>query len=124
MDNQRGIQEVKRQKKVKGILSTCILLILVLVMLVTMIPAGIFTANAAQADYTVSSATAWNELAAQNLTFEGKTVVLGGDIDATDVALNPLSADFKGTFDGQGYTISNATLAGGGLIAATLSQTY
>ena len=96
-------------------------LILVLVMLVTMIPAGIFTANAVEADYTISSAAAWNELAAQNLTFEGKTVVLGADIDATDVALAPLTTEFKGTFDGQGYTISNATLAGGGLIAATLS---
>lgn len=96
-------------------------LILALVMLVTMILAGIFTANAVGADYTVSSAAQWNELAEQNLTFEGKTVALGGNVDAAGAALKTLSAEFKGTFDGQGYTISNATVAGGGLIANTVT---
>ena len=45
-------------------------------------------------------------------TFEGKTVALGTDINLANILFNPIGSyrfdtSFKGTFDGQGYTISN-----------------
>ena len=121
-------------------------LVLVLVMLVTMIPAGIFSANAAvtaelqtaldnkATELVIYSAEDWNAVAAahtsylgtQSQTFIGVTIKLGADIDAEGAALNsfaPAGTAFYGTFDGQGYTVSNVTVEGAantGLIACAL----
>ncbi len=96
-------------------------LVLVLVMLVTMIPMGFLTASAEGADYSIASADDWNALAAQNLDFDGKMVMLTADIDANGAALKTLSPDFKGTFDGNGKTVSNALVEGKALIADTMT---
>ncbi len=49
-----------------------------------------------------------------NKTFSGETVKLTADIDMTGINWNPItqtgSTAFVGTFDGQGYTISNLTI--------------
>ncbi|MBO5938403.1 MAG: hypothetical protein J6Q82_02750 [Clostridia bacterium] len=92
---------------------------LVLVMLVTMIPAGIFTANAAEDGdvVTIMSRTQWDALD-KTQTFEGKTVKLGAHISGITT---PLVNDFKGTFDGANYTISDSNVAGAGVIADTIS---
>ena len=49
-------------------------------------------------------------------TFAGKTVKLTANIDmkdAGDYLFNDKQKGFLGTFDGQGYSISNLTVAGG-----------
>ncbi len=94
-------------------------LALVLVMLVTMIPMGIFTATAAEDDnvLTIMSGKQWDELD-KTQTFEGKTVKLGTHIRGITT---PLVDDFKGTFEGANYTISDSNVAGAGVIADTIS---
>ena len=105
---------------------------LVLVMLVTMIPAGIFTAIAETETETVSSELAaglaniagtsefvintvadWNAVAATNNQFDGKTVKLGADIDAEGATLPQLfqAGNARCTFDGQNFTIKNVGTA-------------
>ena len=63
--------------------------------------------------YDVESLLAFATLVNSGNTFEGATVRLAADIDLTDVEWAPIGTDannkFKGTFDGQGYTISNLT---------------
>lgn len=90
-------------------------------MLLTMIPMGMITASAEGADYSIASVDDWNTLAAQNLDFDGKTVALTADIDATAAKLKTLSPDFKGTFEGNGKKISNALVDGKALIATTIT---
>ena len=94
-------------------------LALVLIMLVTMIPAGIFTATAAEdADVLIiNTATQWDALD-KTQTFEGKTVKLGTHISGITT---PLVTTFKGTFEGANYTISDSNVAGAGVIADTIS---
>ncbi|MBQ8649279.1 MAG: hypothetical protein IJ470_04340 [Clostridia bacterium] len=69
--------------------------------------------------FEISNATelfAFAEVVNDGKTFAGKTVKLTSDIDLGNKAWTPigLNADhsnkFKGTFDGQGYTISNLTV--------------
>ena len=64
--------------------------------------------------YDVDSLLAFATLVNSGNTFEGATVRLAADIDLTDVEWTPIGTDnnnkFKGTFDGQGYTISNLTI--------------
>ena len=94
-------------------------LVLVLMMLVTMIPAGIFSASAT--DVSISSADEWNAVAGTIAT--GDTVVLTGDIDFQGAEAQPLVAGTDAvtlTFDGQGHAIKNAS-ASAPLIAANLT---
>ncbi len=57
-----------------------------------------------EATYTIT--TAMGLIAWRNSDFTDKTVLLGKDIDLNNEAWTPIK-DFAGTFDGQGYTISN-----------------
>lgn len=85
---------------------------LVTIMLVTMLPMGIFTASAldyTQSEFTIASASDWNDLASATQNFAGKTVKLTRDFNANGATLESLFDTFSGTFDGQGYTISNFT---------------
>ena len=52
-------------------------------------------------------------------TYDGKTVVLTADIDASGVVWNPIgekadNKSFKGTFDGQGHTVTFAVKSASG----------
>ena len=55
-----------------------------------------------------------NEVNVNKNAFNGKTVYLMADIDLADAAWTPVgqtgATQFKGTFDGQGYTISNLNI--------------
>ncbi len=104
-------------------------LLLCLVMLTAMIPAGLFTANAGtlslddyatQTEFVINDTADWATVAKSSHNFFGKTVKLGANINAGGATLATLFDGFKGTFDGQGYTVSNfkATTA---LIATTTS---
>ena len=85
-------------------------LILVLVMLVTMIPAGVFTVNAAS-EVLIGSVEDWNAKA--GAIASGSTVKLTADIDFAGAEAAPLVPAEKGAvvlhFDGQGFAIKNAT---------------
>lgn len=77
--------------------------------------------NESDTEFTLMSAEAlagFGKLVDEGNTFEGKTVKLGADIDLylldeneEKVSFNPIgygyNVVFKGTFDGQGHTISN-----------------
>lgn len=85
-------------------------LLLVSVMLAAMIPAGIFTASALNYDkseFSIANLSDWNAVAACTENFAGKTVKLTANFDAGGQTLPPLFTTFAGTFDGQGFTISN-----------------
>ncbi len=61
---------------------------------------------------TAEDLFAFATLVDSGVTFDGKTVKLGKDIDLESKLFNPIgsyrkNASFKGTFDGQNYTISN-----------------
>ena len=102
-------------------------LVLVLMMLVTMVPMGIFSANAAVSaalaagladidnttEFVINSVEDWNAVAATDNQFLDKTVKLGADIDAQGAALPQLfmAGNARCTFDGQGYTIRNVGTA-------------
>ena len=102
-------------------------LVLALVMLVTMIPAGIFTANAVvsaelsagladydnTAEFVINSVEDWEAVAATTYQFDGKTVKLGADIDAGGATLPQLfqANNVRTTLDGQGYAIKNVGTA-------------
>ena len=89
-------------------------LVLVLVMLFTMVPAGIFSVSAEDV-VSIGSAADWAAAASTDLS--GKTVKLTADISGITA---PLAASFNGTFDGQGFAIKDSTVAGNGVIANTL----
>ena len=94
---------------------------------------------------TAEQLAGFAKLVDEGKTFEGKTVKLGQDIDLYVMGANdePVSFDpigygynvvFKGTFDGQGHTISNLyqdggalgiaqSTAGGGLFASVVDAT-
>jgi len=99
-------------------------LVLVLMMLVTMIPAGFFGASAVSAElaagladyentaeFVINNVDDWEAVAALNKDWNGKTIKLGaniGSVDATSL-LSPLAgtATFHGTFDGNNKTMTN-----------------
>lgn len=60
---------------------------------------------------TVDELTVWADAVNGGNTFSGKTVTLDADVDLTDVEWTPVD-NFRGTFDGQGNTISNLTVSG------------
>ncbi len=74
-----------------------------------------YSADPTAAEFTLSSAEALaglSKLVDDGVTFEGKTVKLGNDIDLAGFVFEPIGSyrfdnPFKGTFDGQGHTISN-----------------
>ncbi len=96
---------------------------LVLVMLVTMLPMGVFTATAevstdltaglenipTTTEFVINNVDDWKALAAVNDQFVGKVIKLGADIDAAGATLPQLflSGNVRCTFDGQGHTIKN-----------------
>lgn len=70
--------------------------------------------------YTVNDLIAFASNVKANNTYYGKTVLLMNDIDLEGSSFNGIGADnygdfpsgfFNGTFDGQGYTISNMTVS-------------
>jgi len=107
-----------------------------------------YSANPTAAEFTLSTAeqlAAFAKLVDEGVTFEGKTVKLGNDIDLRVVddngelvSFDPIgygyNVVFKGTFDGQGHTISNLyqngwalgldySTEGGGLFASVVDAT-
>ena len=104
-------------------------LVLACVMLVAMIPAGIFTASAlnyAKSEFIIANNSDWEAIsgyAASNpdATFAGKTIKFSKDFDANGATLTTLFPHkFAGTLDGQGFTVSNFS-AVNALIATTTS---
>ena len=97
-------------------------LVLVLMMLVTMIPVGIFGASAVSAEleaaladydnsaeFVVNNTADWEAIATSGKTFSGKTVKLGADLD------------FEGANTGR-RTINTATASGPDKILQTRSN--
>jgi len=104
-------------------------LALCLFMLTAMIPFGIFSASGldySKSEFVISNANDWNDIATyakeNSATFAGKTIKLGQSVDfggATIPMLIPSS--FSGTFDGQGYTISNFNTTTGAIITNAMN---
>ena len=59
-------------------------------------------------------------------TYAGKTVILGADIDLSNMEWTPIGtgAGFKGTFDGNGKTISNLKITGNKSTVGLFANTY
>ncbi len=100
-------------------------LVLVLMMLVSMVPMGIFTASAATT-HSIGSAADWNALADAGTIASGDTVNLTADIDFSTVGgeaktLVQATTETALTFNGGGFAIKNAT-ATAPLIAANLTK--
>lgn len=101
-------------------------LLLCVVMLAAMIPAGVFTANGltySNSVFSIASVSDWNDIATYakdnpEATFAGKTIRLTKNVDLGGSVATLFPNTFAGTFDGQGFTLSNfkATTA---LIATT-----
>jgi len=97
---------------------------IVILMLVSMIPAGIFQTSAlnySKSEFCISNLSDWNDVASSSENFKGKTVKLTQDFDAGGAELTTLFENFAGTFDGQGYTIKNFTATNALLAERTLS---
>lgn len=110
--------------------------ILSLVLIVTLLPTAALAAgewdgtsvdiswyNTNETEFTIDSAAKLAGLAQlvnEGNTFEDKTIKLGDDIDLDNMEWTPIgissigmsSAPFKGTFDGNGHTISNLLING------------
>ncbi|MBQ2999882.1 MAG: hypothetical protein IJD64_05410 [Clostridia bacterium] len=90
-------------------------LLLCLVMLMTMIPASFFTASGltySNSVFSIASVSDWNDIAtyAKNnpeATFAGKTIRLTKNVDLGGSVATLFPNTFAGTFDGQGFTLSN-----------------
>lgn len=99
---------------------------IVLVMLTAMVPFGIFSASGldySKSEFVISNADDWNDIAAYSAAnasarFTGKTIKLAQNVDFGGATIPTLFANnFEGTFDGQGYTLSNFNVANGSVIA-------
>ena len=98
--------------------------LIVAVMLVAMIPAGIFSVsglNYAKSEFWIANLSDWNDVASSSENFAGKTVHLMNDFDAEGAELTTLFEAFAGTFDGHGYTIKNFKATNALLAEKTLS---
>ena len=87
---------------------------MVLTMVFSMVPATAF-ATVTNADLVISTADQLKAFADEvnsGNSYQGKTVVLANDIDLeyTAVVIGTKTNPFKGTFDGQGYTVANLTV--------------
>jgi len=83
-------------------------------------PAGYNSSTPGEVNITTAAELAW--LAQQSLLFENYTFKLTADIDLNNHEWTPIGSrrTFNGTFDGQGYTVSNlkcTTSKKGGLFA-------
>ncbi len=99
-------------------------LTIVSVMLLGMIPAGVFTVsglNYSKSEFSIANLSDWNDVASSSENFAGKTVKLTQDFDAGGAELTTLFENFAGTFDGQGYAIKNFTATNALLAERTLS---
>ena len=93
--------------------SLSLLLVLALILSLCAMPIGTAYADDAP-DLTIGSIEelqAFADAVDNGETYEGKTVVLTADIDASNVTWNPIgekadNKSFKGTFDGQGHTVT------------------
>ena len=97
---------------------------LVVLMLVAMIPFGMFSTSGldyTKSEFSIASVDDWNAIATyaneNNATFAGKTIKLTANINAGGATLPTLFNVFQGTFDGQGYTIRNFKVNDVALIA-------
>lgn len=97
-----------------------------LLMLAAMIPFGAFSTSAlnySSSTFTISNVDDWNEIAAYSAAnpsarFTGKTIQLAKDVDFGGETIPTLFANnFEGTFDGQGFTLSNFKTTKGAVIA-------
>ncbi|MBQ8836658.1 MAG: hypothetical protein IJ002_04020 [Clostridia bacterium] len=100
-------------------------LVLTMAMLLTMMPFAVVAEDdTTVGDLTISTVAELQSFAASvnsGNTYEGKLVVLANDIDLMDdegnvADMSPIGTKdtpFKGTFDGQEYTISNLTISDG-----------
>ncbi len=84
-----------------------------------------YTTDTTKTEYTISTAAQLAGLASlvngtDKVTFEGKTVKIGADLDMGSFEWTPIGNNttsygstykFKGTFDGQGHTISNIKIS-------------
>ena len=107
--------------KTKAKRSLSWLLVLAMIMSLCVMPAG-----AALADDkpdlkigTLEELQAFAKAVDNGTSYEGKTVVLTADIDASGVTWNPIgekadNKSFKGTFDGQGHTVTLAISSASG----------
>lgn len=113
---------MKTMKKTNRKIVSVILAILMMTTWIPMVSALDLTADTIE----IASVEDWNAVAAQTSeTFEGKTVKLTANIDFKDVtATFPLFNTFKGTFDGNGKVLKNATISAcKAMIATTLNGT-
>ena len=62
------------------------------------------------AEYHIQNVDQFIALLSKGTTYSGHTVFLDSDIDFTGKTMNPIG-NFLGTFDGQGYTISNLKMS-------------
>ena len=101
-------------------------LLLILVMLVAMIPFGMISVSGldyTKSEFSIASVDDWNDIAAYaaanpSARFTGKTIKLAKDVDFGGATIPTLFANnFEGTFDGQGYTLSNFNTEYGAVIA-------
>ena len=101
-------------------------LVLVVVMIAAMLPFGMFSTGAlnySKTEFSIASANDWNDVASYaaanpSARFTGKTIKLTQNIDFGGATIPTLfSNNFEGTFDGQGYTISNFKTTTGAVIA-------
>ena len=86
---------------------------------------GVATYDFSQAnEYVITTKQQWDAFVTatngtNKITFEGKTIHLGANIDFKDVKIdsvgNSQDNPFKGKFNGQGYTLSNVRFEGGSL---------
>lgn len=105
-------------KKIFAFLLTCSFAILALTPLAFMGGGVSQTANAENEVIEISSATQLQEVANNvnegNNDYAGITISLGWDIELTQswTPIGTVGKPFRGTFDGNGYTISNITIDG------------
>ena len=90
-------------------------MMMALALVFSMLPVSSVFAAETDADLTISTVEDLKAFAAAvngGESYQGKTVVLGNDIDLgyTAVVIGTKGNPFKGTFDGQGYTVSNLTI--------------
>ncbi|MBQ2999883.1 MAG: hypothetical protein IJD64_05415 [Clostridia bacterium] len=97
-----------------------------LLMLAAMIPFGAFSTSAldySNTTFTIASVSDWEDIAAYSeanpsARFTGKTIKLTDNVDFDGATISTLFANnFEGTFDGQGYTLSNFVTTKGAVIA-------
>ena len=117
---------LKGNNKMKAWTKKALALLLILVMLVAMIPFGMISVSGldyTKSEFSIASVDDWNDIAAYaaanpSARFTGKTIKLAKDVDFGGATIPTLFANnFEGTFDGQGYTLSNFNTEYGAVIA-------